>query len=59
MAVADINPDSAGEAARAVDGIAVRLDVTDSASVNEALTPAPCLRRGAGQSGIPGPGPGR
>jgi 2-hydroxycyclohexanecarboxyl-CoA dehydrogenase len=37
VAVADINEDSAGEVARAGGGLAVRLDITDTASVNEAF----------------------
>jgi 2-hydroxycyclohexanecarboxyl-CoA dehydrogenase len=40
VAVADILDDAAQETAEAVKGLAVRLDVTDSASVDEAITRA-------------------
>jgi 2-hydroxycyclohexanecarboxyl-CoA dehydrogenase len=37
VAVSDLNPETAAEVARAVDGLAVPLDVTDTVSVNGAL----------------------
>jgi 2-hydroxycyclohexanecarboxyl-CoA dehydrogenase len=40
VVVADILDHEAAEAARAIDGLAVHLDVTDAASVNDAITKA-------------------
>lgn len=37
VVVADVNPDTAAEVATAMRGLAVRLDITDSASVDEAF----------------------